>query len=389
MKRVFLIVLDSVGIGYAKDAAAFGDEGAHTLKSAYDTGKLSLPELCRMGLGNIEGLEFLGRTDKPAASVGRVREASMGKDTTIGHWEIAGYISKAPLPVFPHGFPQKFLDDLSRRVGRGVLCNKPYSGTAVIADYGEEHMRTGDLIVYTSADSVFQIAAHTDVVPLEELYSICETARQLLCGELAVGRVIARPFSGRAPDFYRTADRRDYSLEPPAKMLADVIRMSGLETMAVGKIIDIFAGHGFDRGIRTHSNEEGMAVTSNIAKEDFSGLCFVNLVDFDMQWGHRRDPLGYAEGLCAFDRWLGGFAAGLHKDDVLIITADHGCDPSYKRTTDHTREDVPLIIYSEGLLPLSLGTRNTFADIGATAASLLGVDFVCDGSAIELMRNGE
>ena len=386
MKRVFLIVLDSMGIGKAKDAASFGDEGAFTLKSAHETGRLSMKNLCRMGLGNIEGLDFLGKEDTPTASVARVREASMGKDTTIGHWEIAGHISTSSLPVFPQGFPKEFLDDFSKKVGRGVLCNKPYSGTAVISDFGEEHIKTGDLIVYTSADSVFQIAAHTDVVPLTELYSICETAREMLCGELSVGRVIARPFTGNAPDFKRTADRRDYSLEPPTAMLADAVQASGLSTISVGKIIDIFAERGFDSAIRTHSNSEGMAEALALAKEDFKGLCFVNLVDFDMLWGHRRDPEGYAEGLCAFDSWLGEFTKELSEDDALIITADHGCDPSFAKTTDHTREDVPLIIYSKGLLPKNYGTRDTLADIGATAASLLRIDFKCDGTPIELIE---
>ena len=386
MKRVFLIVLDSVGIGKAVDAAAFGDEGAFTLKSVYETGKLNLPNLCAMGLGNIEGLAFLGVASAPTASVARVREASMGKDTTIGHWEIAGHISKKPLPTFPEGFPKAFLDELSRRIGREFLCNRPYSGTAVIRDFGEEHIKSGKLIVYTSADSVFQIAAHTDIVPLSELYSICEVAREMLCGELSVGRVIARPFSGSAPDFYRTADRRDYSLEPPVKMLADVVQSAGLETVSVGKIIDIFAGRGFDRAYRTHSNKEGMERTAELAKESFSGLCFVNFVDFDMLWGHRRDPLGYAAGLCEFDLWLGDFINLLNKDDALIITADHGCDPAFAKTTDHTREDVPLLIYSKGLLPKNYGTLNTLADIGATAAVLLGVSFGCDGRAMELSK---
>ncbi len=386
MKRVFLIVLDSVGIGRAVDAADFGDEGAFTLKSVYGTGKLSMPNLCAMGLGNIEGLDFLGTVPTPTASVARVREASMGKDTTIGHWEIAGHISEKPLPTFPNGFPKSFLDEFSKRVGRGVLCNRPYSGTAVIKDFGEEHIKSGKLIVYTSADSVFQIAAHTDIVPLSELYSICEVAREMLCGELSVGRVIARPFSGSAPDFYRTADRHDYSLEPPVQMLADAVQRAGLETVSVGKIIDIFAGRGFDRAYRTHSNKEGMERTAELAKESFSGLCFVNLVDFDMLWGHRRDPLGYAQGLCEFDRWLGAFIQLLDKDDALIITADHGCDPAFAKTTDHTREDVPLLIYSKGLEAKNYGMLDTFAHIGATAAWLLGVPLVCDGQPIELSQ---
>ena len=306
----------------------------------------------------------------------------MGKDTTIGHWEIAGHISETPLPTFPEGFPEELLDRLSKRIGRGILCNLPYSGTAVIRDYGEEHLRTGKIIVYTSADSVLQIAAHTDIVSLEELYSICETARELARGEWGVGRVIARPFSGCAPDFYRTADRRDFSLEPPVGLLPEAVRASGKTTVSVGKIIDIFAERGFDRAIRTHSNREGMEAVSTLVSEDFSGLCFVNLVDFDMLWGHRRDALGYTEGLNVFDAWLGGFIGELSEDDALIITADHGCDPTDTRTTDHTRENVPCLIYSKGLSPRSFGARHSFADIGATVAQLLGVDFKCDGEAM-------
>ena len=382
MRRVFLIVLDSLGIGEATDARDFGDEGAHTLRSLYRAGRLCIPNLIEMGIGNIKGLDFLGKTEKPTASVARVREASAGKDTTIGHWEIAGHVSEKPLPTFPEGFPPEFLDRFSRKVGRGILCNRPYSGTAVISDFGEEHLRTGKLIVYTSADSVFQIAAHTDIVSLSELYAICETARQMLTGDLAVGRVIARPFSGSAPDFYRTADRRDYSLEPPAGLLAETVQGSGLTTVSVGKIIDIFADRGFDRAIRTHSNREGMEAVSEIVKEDFSGLCFVNLVDFDMLWGHRRDAAAYAEGLNAFDRWLGAFIGSMREDDALIITADHGCDPCYLKTTDHTREDVPCLIYSAGRSPRNIGVRDSFSDIGATAAALLGIDFCCDGRAM-------
>ena len=379
MKRAFLIVLDSLGIGGAADAERFGDSGANTLKSLYETGRLNIPNLKKMGLGNIDGLEYLGTTDTATASVARVREASMGKDTTIGHWEIAGHVSPSPLPTFPDGFPKDFLDEFSKKIGRGILCNRPYSGTAVINDFGEAHINSGSVIVYTSADSVFQIAAHTDVVSLDELYSMCEVAREMLTGDLAVGRVIARPFTGSAPNFKRTADRRDYSLTPPARLLPEALREAGLTTISVGKIIDIFAGQGFDRAIRTHSNDEGMSATSRIAEEDFSGLCFVNLVDFDMLWGHRRDVLGYTEGLNAFDRWLGDFIERLSSEDVLIITADHGCDPAFSKTTDHTREDVPCVIYSKGLTPVNYGTRQSLADIGATAARLLDVEFCGDG----------
>ncbi len=381
-KRVFLFVLDSVGAGEAPDADRFGDRGAFTLKSCADTGYLRIPNLLSLGLGNVEGLSFLGRESLSRGAYGRMKEASDGKDTTVGHWEIAGHISPKPLPTFPDGFPTDFLAEFSRKIGRGILCNRPYSGTAVIRDFGDAHCQTGDLIVYTSADSVFQIAAHTDTVPLEELYRICETARKMLRGELGVGRVIARPFTGNAPDFVRTADRRDYSLEPPVSMLPDAVLAAGLDSISVGKIVDIFAGRGFTRVIRTHSNREGMAAAEALVKEDFCGLCFVNLVDFDTLWGHRRDAKSYAEGLSDFDGWLGGFLPLLRKDDALIVTADHGCDPSFSATTDHTREYVPLLISGDGISPESLGTRNTFADVAATVSAMLGVNFDCDGRSI-------
>lgn len=383
-RRVFLIVLDSVGAGHALDASAFGDEGAFTLRSVWETGRLRIDHLLRLGLSRVEGLSFLGDCPNPNASVARLAEASRGKDTTIGHWELAGHISPRPLPTFPDGFPEAILSELSRRVGRPILCNRPYSGTAVIRDFGEEQIRTGGVIVYTSADSVFQIAAHVDAVPLEELYGICLTARELLRDELGVGRVIARPFSGNAPDFKRTAERRDFSLEPPAFLLPDAVLGAGLDSVAVGKIGDIFAGRGFTRKIPTHSNEEGMAVTLNLAKDDgfSSGLCFVNLVDFDMLWGHRRDAVGYAEGLSAFDAWLGEFLGAMREEDALLITADHGCDPAYLATTDHTRENVPLLLYKRGMTPENFGVRKTFADVGATVATLLDVPFRSDGESM-------
>ena len=376
------MVLDSLGAGEAPDAALFFDEGAFTLRSLHETGKLRIPTLKSMGIGNVDGLDFLGTTENPTAAVARLRERSMGKDTTIGPWELAGHISDRPLPTFPEGFPPSLMEKFSAAVGRGVLCNRPYSGTAVIREFGEEHLRTGDLIVYTSADSVFQIAAHTDAVPLEELYSICRTARKMLVGELGVGRVIARPFVGSAPDFTRTADRRDFSLEPPTRLLPDAVSEAGLACVAVGKITDIFAGRGMTRSLYTHSNEEGMAITSGLLYEDFSGLCFVNLVDFDSKWGHRRDAVGYAEGLSAFDAWLTDALPKLGDGDVLMITADHGCDPSYMKTTDHTREYVPLLIWGKGITPINYGTRETFADVAATVAELLDVPFEGDGQSI-------
>lgn len=372
--RVFLIVLDSVGAGEAPDAADFGDTGAHTLFGVSKSPAFRIPNLVSMGLGNVPGLGFLGSTDSPLAACGKCAEASRGKDTTTGHWEIAGLVSPFPMPTFPDGFPDEVLDVFRKATGRGVLCNRPYSGTEVIRDYGEEHLRTGDLIVYTSADSVFQVAAHTDLVPLDDLYAFCRAAREILTGKYAVGRVIARPFTGLPGHFTRTADRRDFSLEPHGVTLPDAVRRAGLDMIAVGKITDIFAGRGMTESLFSHGNREGMDVTKTLAARDFHGLCFVNLVDFDMLYGHRNDRDGYARALSEFDAWLGGFLPLLSDGDVLMITADHGCDPCDK-STDHTREYVPLVVYGKGIRPVSLGIRSTFADIGKTAADLLGVPF--------------
>ncbi len=381
--RVFLIVLDSVGIGEALDAKAFGDVGAHTLKSVSRTGRLHIPNLLRLGLGNIDGLDFLEKAEEPKASFARMREASAGKDTTIGHWEIAGHISRSPLPTFPDGFPTEVTDELCRIFGKEILCNKPYSGTNVLRDYGEEHLKSGKPIVYTSADSVLQIAAHTDVIPLSELYEYCQRVRDLMRGaDLGVGRVIARPFEGEAGEFRRTADRRDFSITPPEGLIADALLENGYDTIAVGKISDIFAGRGFTKSIHTHSNSEGMSVTTQLARHSFRGLCFVNLVDFDMMYGHRRDAEGYADALSEFDAWLGGFLDRLLPDDLLIITADHGCDPCFRRSTDHTREDVPCLICNSLLTPRDLGVRHTFADVAATVADFLGVPFKCKGASM-------
>lgn len=378
---MFLIVLDSVGAGEAPDAADFSDVGAHTLKSVYNTGKLDVPCLLSLGLGNIDGLGFLGETCAPRASVARLRELSRDKDTTIGHWEIAGHVSDSPLPTFKGGFPEEIIKRLESAFGRGILCNKAYSGTAVIKDFGEEHMKSGKLIVYTSADSVLQIAAHTDIVPLEELYGYCRKAREIMSGEkYGVGRVIARPFETRDGQFVRTADRRDFSLTPPEDLLPDAVLAAGMDSIAVGKINDIFAGRGFTESYYTHSNKEGMEMCAQVAKRDFRGLCFVNLVDFDMLWGHRRDAVSYAEGLNEFDRWLCGFVDTLTERDVLIITADHGCDPSFAASTDHTREYTPFIMYQKGEAVKKFGTREGFCDIAATVASKLGLSFECDGS---------
>lgn len=386
-KRVFLVVLDSVGAGEMPDAASFGDAGANTLRSVFETGELEIPTLRALGIADIDGLSFLGRSDSSLAAVARMRERSLGKDTTVGHWEIAGHVSASPLPTFPEGFGEDILDRVRRISGRELLCNKPYSGTAVINDYGKEAKEKNAIIIYTSADSVLQLAVQVNgVMELEELYRICEQLRAELVGEKdGVGRIIARPYieDGNG-EFKRTADRHDYSLEPPRTLLPEAIRNAGLASISVGKISDIFAGVGFTEAYRTHSNREGMEISSQIVKKDFEGLCFVNLVDFDMAWGHRRDPEGYAKGLCEFDAWLAGFLGELREDDVLMITADHGCDPRYTKTTDHTREHTPLIVYGKKVAPENFGTRDSFADISATVAALLGVDFDTVGRVIEL-----
>lgn len=381
MKRVFLIVLDSCGIGAMPDCADFGDKDCNTLKRISLSPFFSAENMCRLGLGNIDGADYLPRNSSPLAAVARLAEKSMGKDTTIGHWEISGVVSSAPLPTYPDGFPQSVLDEFLRRTGRGVLCNKPYSGTDVIRDYGKEHLETGKLIVYTSADSVFQIAAHEAIVPPEKLYEYCRTAREILTGEHAVGRVIARPFDGEYPDFKRTANRHDFSLEPPSETLLDAIKKDGKTVRAIGKIYDIFAGKGITEHIFTHSNEEGMEETQKALEKDFEGLCFTNLVDYDMLYGHRQDVDGYAKAFAKFDRWLGIFMDSMKSDDVLIITADHGCDPGDSHT-DHTREYTPLIIYGKSIKPVNLGTRETFADIAATVAAYLDVPFTCDGKTL-------
>ena len=362
-KRVFLIVLDSVGIGEMPDAANWNDEGSNTLGVIRKHPAFDCPNLTKLGLFAIDGIE-----DKIAggkACYARMTEASKGKDTTIGHWEIAGIYSPRPLPTYPDGFPQDLLAEFSRRTGREVLCNRPYSGTEVIKDYGEEHLKTGKLIVYTSADSVFQIAAHEDLVPIEELYRYCEIARELLQGEHGVGRVIARPFEGVYP-FKRTSRRHDYSLLPPAETMLTVMKDAGYDVLSVGKIYDIFAGVGLTESRPTAGNEDGMNATMGMANRDFNGLCFVNLVDFDMVYGHRNDIEGYAKAMTAFDQRLGELIPALKEDDLLIITADHGCDPATP-STDHSREYAPMLAYGKKLKEgVNLGTRESFADIGAT-----------------------
>ena len=380
IKRVFLIVLDSLGIGEMPDAERFGDRGANTLKRISHSPEFKVDNLIRLGLGNIDGIDYLNRAESPLAAVGRMTEKSAGKDTTIGHWEIAGLVSEKAMPTYPNGFPDEVIDEFSRLTGRGVLCNSTYSGTDVIRDYGLEHIETGKLIVYTSADSVFQIAAHEDIVPPEKLYEYCRIARKILCGEHAVGRVIARPFSGEYPDFKRTSRRHDFSLLPPKETLLDAIKSAGKSVIAIGKITDIFAGQGITESIFTTSNSDGMEKTMDTLDRDFDGLCFTNLVDFDMVYGHRQDIDGYASALSGFDKWLGDFTAKMKESDLLIITADHGCDPGDK-STDHTREYTPLIVYGNRVKPTNLSTRGSFADIAAFIKDALSVEFDGDGDS--------
>ncbi len=381
MKRVFLIVLDSCGIGAMPDAERFGDVGVNTLAACAASHKLHIPNMVTAGLGNIDGVSCLPKAEAPIGAYARLTEKSMGKDTTIGHWEIAGIVSPDPLPTYPNGFPEEILKPFAEQTGRGVLANAPWSGTAVIDEYGQQHMETGDLIVYTSADSVFQIAAHEDIVPPEQLYEYCRIARRLLKGKHGVGRVIARPFVGKPGSFKRTANRHDFSLEPPAETLLDAVKAAGLDSIGVGKIHDIFAGIGLTEHVYNQSNQNGMEHTDRYLEQDFHGLCFVNLVDFDMQFGHRRDVDGYANALTEFDTWLGKFLPKLGGGDILMITADHGCDPAYTATTDHTREYVPLLIMGKQVKPVNLGTRKSFADIAATVAELLGLSLDTPGQS--------
>lgn len=376
MKRVFLIVLDSVGIGEMPDAADFGDQGSNTLRAAASSSYFSMPNMADLGLFAIDGTEW-GRDFTPSAgiqgAVARMKEVSKGKDTTIGHWEIAGVVSDYPLPTFPNGFPQELIQAFEQETGRGVLCNQPYSGTKVIQDYGEEHRKTGKLIVYTSADSVFQIAAHEEVVPVAQLYQYCETARKLCTGSYGVGRVIARPFEGEYP-FSRTSRRHDYSLKPPKKTMLDAVCEAGMDVLAVGKISDIFAGQGITEMVRTSGNWEGILKTLEYGKRDFHGLCFTNLVDYDMLYGHRNDVDGYAKALTFFDQQLPRLLAMLREEDILMITADHGCDPSTP-STDHSREYTPWVIAGPKIKKgVNLGTRESFADIAATILDYLEIE---------------
>ena len=372
MKRVFLIVLDSVGIGEMPDADEYGDAGSNTIAAAASSPSFSMPNMQKLGFFNIDGVDCREGSAAPAGAFARLTERSKGKDTTIGHWEIAGLVSEQPLPTFPDGFPKELLDEFEKETGRKVLCNKPYSGTEVIKDFGEEHRKTGALIVYTSADSVFQIAAHEEIVPIEELYRYCEIARRLCTGKFGVGRVIARPFEGEYP-FSRTSRRHDYSLEPPKSTMLNYISGAGKEVLAVGKINDIFAGSGVTDMVRTVSNADGIDKTLSWMERDFNGICFTNLVDYDMLYGHRNDVEGYAKALTSFDERLPQILAALKEEDILMITADHGCDPSTP-STYHSREYTPLVIAGAPVKAgINLGTRASFADIAASVLEYLEV----------------
>lgn len=380
MKRVFLVVLDSFGIGYQPDAEKFRDLGANTLKSIRNHKNFCCPNLKRLGLFNIDGIDNsdakndIKSTQNPIASFARLQELSNGKDTTIGHWEIAGIVSEKPLPTYPNGFPKDIIKKFENQCGKKTLCNKPYSGTEVIKDYGKEMVSSENLIVYTSADSVFQIAAHEDIVPVSQLYQYCHIARKILHGKHGVGRVIARPFTGNWP-FKRTANRHDFSLIPPKTTMLDLLKNKGFATISVGKIYDIFAGKGLSEHTRTKSNADGMSMSLKMLDRKFEGLCFINLVDFDMKYGHRNDIAGYANALTEFDKWLPSFFKKMKKDDVLIITADHGCDPGYLSSTDHSREYVPMIITGDHIKQnVNLNTRLGFCDISATILEYFNVD---------------
>lgn len=372
-RRVFLVVLDSFGIGYEPDAADFGDVGSNTLATIMKSEYYNTSNMKKLGLFNIDGVEAESKEENVVGAYGRMQERSRGKDTTVGHWEIAGLVSEQPLPTYPNGFPQDVLDEFTKRTGRKVLCNKPYSGTEVIKEYGKEHVETGDLIVYTSADSVFQIAAHESVVPVEELYRYCKIAREILTGKHGVGRVIARPFTGEYPNYERTPKRHDFSLVPPSDTMLDVLKRNHFDVISIGKIYDIFAGKGISKSISTKGNTDGIKRLFEQQEEDFNGICFLNLVDFDMLYGHRNDVSGYAKAVTEFDNALETFMKNMRDEDILIITADHGCDPGFKGT-DHTREYTPMLMYGKLVQEgINLGTRSCFGDIGQTILDIFDV----------------
>jgi phosphopentomutase len=378
--RVIWIVLDSVGIGEMPDAEVYGDKGSDTLGNIARQRRLKLPNLCRLGLANIRPLAGLDPVSEPAGAYGRCALASPGKDTTTGHWEMAGIHLRKPFPLFPRGFPREVMEPFETRIGRHTLGNKAASGTEIIKELGEEHVRTGSPIVYTSADSVFQIAAHEDVIPLFELYKMCEAARDILRGPYEVGRVIARPFVGEPGAFTRTSNRHDYAVPPPRGMLLDQLQARGVEIYSVGKIFDVFLGRGIGEQVKTKTNADGMDKTLRAMDEQDGGLIFVNLVDFDMLYGHRNDVEGYARALEEVDAWLPALDAKLAADDLVILTADHGCDPTTP-STDHSREYVPLLAYGpEARAGVNLGVRGSLSDIGQTVAENFGTAIVTGAS---------
>jgi phosphopentomutase len=379
--RIIVVVLDGVGIGELPDAALYGDAGSDTLgNTCQATGGLSLPNLERLGLGRIKELKGVRAAANPEASYGKMGEKSPGKDSTSGHWELMGLILHKPFPTYPHGFPASLVREFEARIGKRVLGNMPYSGTEIIKVLGDEHVRTGFPILYTSADSVFQLAAHEDVIPIEKLYDYCMKARELLTGEHGVARVIARPFAGESGNYRRTLKRKDFSLPPTGDTILDILEARGVEVLAIGKVADLFARRGFTREIRTKSNAEGMEALSALLEDFEDGFVLANLGDFDTLWGHRNDVRAFAQGLVEFDRWLGGFLEALLSDDTLFITADHGCDPTTP-STDHSREYVPVLAYGQTLRKgVDLGLRATFADLGATIAELMRVKGTGNGT---------
>ncbi|GAB6156937.1 phosphopentomutase [Desulfotomaculum varum] len=390
VNRVTLIVLDSVGIGELPDAAEYGDQGSNTLANvARAVGGLKLPNLERLGLGNIHPILGVPAVGDPLGAYGKMAEASKGKDTTTGHWEMAGIILEQPFPTYPQGFPPEIIAAFEKRIGRRVLGNVVASGTQIIEELGPEHMATGYPIVYTSADSVFQVAAHEEIIPVPELYRICEIARELLDGEHRVGRVIARPFVGQPGSFKRTANRHDYAVPPPTPNILTVLQQAGIKTIGVGKIYDIFAGVGVAESYKTKDNMDGVEQTINLMKKCPAGLIFANLVEYDSVYGHRNDPQGYARALEDFDRRLPEIMAAMLPEEVLILTADHGCDPT-TASTDHSREYVPLLVYGQQIKGGSnLGIRNSFSDVAATLADFFGLSFHAGTSFADLvLRRG-
>jgi len=382
LKRAILVVLDGVGVGANPDAHAYGDDGASSLEHcAQAVGGLALPNLGSIGLGNITPIKGTSPTDHARGAFGRMAEAAAGKDSTTGHWEMAGVVLHKPLPTYPHGFPPEVVEPFEKAIGRKVIGNKAASGTEIIKELGEEHMRTGRPILYTSADSVFQIAAHQDVIPLPELYHMCEIARHMLTGEHAVGRVIARPFIGTPGNFKRTEHRRDFSLQPLGTTLLDLLKDSGKDVIGLGKIEDLFAGQGLTQSDHTETNSDSMKATLRWLEQDFNGLLFVNLVEFDMLWGHRRDSQGYAQALRDADMWFAQVQEVMQAGDAIFFTADHGVDPTF-RGTDHTREHVPLLAYGAPVRAgVNLGTRSTYADLGQTLAQAFSVGQLAAGTS--------